>query len=213
MDAGIVPVKRLTEAKARLTDHLGGNERLELARALLEDALDLCVSFKELRWWVVSDDETVLEAARRRDLAVVVDDGRGLNAALSKAVTTVSGAGATSVTVIPSDVPLAWKGDLQDLLDTGATSDVVVVPSERDGGTNALYLSPPDLMEPRFGRASLHAHIGAAERLGVRCSILTLPRLGLDLDTIEDADEIVRTARPGSSRAVEVLQKLGRPVT
>ncbi|MDQ3646452.1 MAG: hypothetical protein M3345_05885, partial [Actinomycetota bacterium] len=97
---------------------------------------------------------------------------------------------------------------LEDLLDTGATSDVVLVPSTRDGGTNALYLSPPDVITPRFGPASLQAHLALAERLKLRCALLDLPRMALDLDTIEDAGELLERPDHGNSRTVAVLRGL-----
>ena len=207
VDAGLLPVKNLRSAKTRLASALSPAERLELAHALLDDALDLCGSVDFLRWWVVTDDPEVNERARRAGLDVVTDDGTGLNDAVATAIAEISGH-AESVTIVPVDVPLAWKGDIQDLLDTGATSDIVVVPSASDGGTNALYLSPPGLIEPRFGVASLRHHILAAESKGLRCSILSLPRLELDLDTVDDIDDLLARPNPGGSRAVELLRSL-----
>lgn len=198
MDVGILPVKRLTAAKARLAPHLDPAQRVSLARALLDDALELCLSVPELTWYALSDDPRVLERARDRGLRTLRDDGHGLNPALAQAVRAVMSEGALSITVIPIDVPLARRADLDDLLDTAATSDVVLVPSSRDNGTNALYLRPPDRIEPRFGRASLKAHLAEAERKALRCSILSLPRLGLDLDTIEDLETIGKRLSAGS---------------
>jgi 2-phospho-L-lactate/phosphoenolpyruvate guanylyltransferase len=207
MDAGILPVKGLGRAKTRLAQHLGEAERGEVVAALLADAFALCESATFLSWWVVSDDENVLSEAAAREFATVADPGAGLNPALSAALDAVSQAGASSATVVPCDVPLAWAGDLQDLLDTGTTSDVVVVPS-RDGGTNGLFLGPPDVMPPLFGTGSLRAHIEEAERRSIRCSILSLPRLELDIDTIEDVDAYLAKPKHATSRTNEVLVRL-----
>lgn len=197
MDAGILPVKRLDAAKGRLAPHLPAEARREVAKALLEDALDLCGS-TPLAWFVVSDDEDVLRDATGRGLSAVREPGGGLNRALATGVERALAAGATAAAMVPSDLPLATPEDIADLLDTGAASDVVVVPAE-DGGTSGLYLSPPDLMAPRFGGASLSAHVAGAEALGVRCSLLPLERMALDLDTIEDVETFLRApARPGS---------------
>ncbi len=116
--------------------------------------------------------------------------------------------GADSVTVIPVDVPLAYRDDLRDLSDTGATSDIVVVPSEGDGGTNGLYLAPPDLIDPRFGPGSLKAHVDSAAERGLRCSILNLPRMALDIDTLEDVDAYLSRPAHGHSRTRKTLEKL-----
>ena len=119
MDAGILPVKRPDRAKQRLADDLTDNERIEVTRALLHDAFELCSSADRYSWWVVSDDPDVLTEAADRGFTPVTDPGRGLNAALEAAIAAATQAGATSVTIIPADVPLAWKGDLQDIADTG----------------------------------------------------------------------------------------------
>jgi 2-phospho-L-lactate guanylyltransferase len=191
MDAAILPVKRLDEAKSRLSPDLTAEQRRRVAEALFEDALALCRSTNFLQWWVVSDDPYVLGRADDESFGTVPDPGGGLNPALAAAIATATQAGATSVTIVPADTPLVWKGDLQDLLDTGATSDVVAVPSGADGGTNALYLAPPTLIEPQFGPGSLQAHIKLAELKGHRCSVLAMPRFALDLDTAEDARALI----------------------
>ncbi len=177
---------------------------------MLEDALALCASSDFLTWWVVSDDASVLEAAAERRFGVVRDPERGLNAAVARAITEVSVQGAESITVVPCDTPLAFRGDLVDLLDTGSTSDVVVVPSE-DGGTNALYMSPPDLLTPSFGEGSLRKHLQLAEERSYRCALLSLPRLALDIDTIEDVRSFLGRPQHGSSHTFAILDEL-RPV-
>jgi 2-phospho-L-lactate/phosphoenolpyruvate guanylyltransferase len=207
MDAGLLPVKRLDRAKVRLSGWLDPEERAALARAMFEDALDLCSSCSWLNWWVVSDDKNVLTTAVQRGLATIVDRGTGLNDALSSALADIARE-ARSVAIIPCDVPLAREEDLRDLVDTGATSDVVVVPSDEDGGTNGLYLRPPDLLSPSFGTASLKAHVDAAAERGLRCSILSLPRLALDIDTIEDVDAFLARPSTGVSRTRALLEKL-----
>ncbi|MGH2774377.1 MAG: 2-phospho-L-lactate guanylyltransferase [Actinomycetota bacterium] len=207
MDAGLLPVKRLDRAKGRLSGWFDPDERAALALALFEDALDLCSSTPWLRWWVVSDDDEVLTIAADRGLGTIKDEGTGLNDALKLAIKDVVNDGADSVTVIPSDVPLAYEEDVRDLVDTGATSDIVVVPSDDDGGTNGLYLAPPDLLEPRFGSASLKAHVDAASDRHLRCSILALPRLALDIDTIRDVEAFLERPAYGPSRTRDFLAK------
>ena len=208
MDAALLPVKRLDRAKGRLAAGFDAPARAGIARALFEDALDLCAATPWLRWWVVSDDAEVLATAAARGLDTLEDQGSGLNDALALGVKVLLGEAADSVTIVPCDVPLAYEEDLRDILDTGSTSDVVVVPSDGDGGTNGLYLSPPDLLAPRFGAASLNAHYDAAASLRLRCSILSLPRLALDIDTVADVDAFLARPVYGPSRTRDVLQKL-----
>ncbi|MDQ3878725.1 MAG: 2-phospho-L-lactate guanylyltransferase [Actinomycetota bacterium] len=208
MDAGIVPVKALTRANSRLSGSFSEPDRNALARALLDDCIAMCQSADILQWTFVSVDEAVLQLVERSGLRALREETTGLNEALSQGVADALERGAQSLTVLPVDVPLAWRGDIEDLLDTGATSDVVVVPSGRDGGTNALYMSPPDLIEPHFGSESLKAHIAIAVVRGYRCSVLSLPRVALDIDTIDDVDEFLSWPGRRPSRTGEVLERL-----
>lgn len=213
MDAGILPVKRIDQAKGRLSTHFDAGQRTRIAAALVADAMELCAGTEFLKWWVVSDDPDVLRSAEERGLGTVNDPGDGLNVAVEAAVAVALKEGAVSVTVIPSDVPLAFRGDLVDLLDTGATSDVVLVPSERDGGTNGLFMTPPDLLQPNFGPGSLQKHLLNAERASLRCTLLSLPRLSLDLDTVEDVRAYLAKPRHAETNTSRILDELAPLVT
>jgi 2-phospho-L-lactate guanylyltransferase len=208
VDAGLLPVKHLDRAKARLTSHLDAGARRELAEALMSDAMRLVGAADFLEWWVVSDDPEVLAAAQERGLHTVKDPGEGLNQALALALDEIVAAGADSVTVVPSDVPLARADDLRDIIDTGELSDVVLIPAH-DGGTNGLYLRPPTAIEMRFGPHSLAEHARAAENAGLRCSILPLDRLEFDVDTAADVPEVLKRAADDTGATVELLARLG----
>jgi 2-phospho-L-lactate/phosphoenolpyruvate guanylyltransferase len=205
MNAGILPVKKPSRAKTRLERDLGDGRREAVARALLDDALGLLAAVDFLDWWVVSDDPGVLDRARSDGHGAIDDPAGGLNAVLELALAAAATKGAASALIVPADVPLATAGDVGEICDTGETSDVVLVPSRRDGGTNALHLRPPNLLTPRFGTGSLQAHVRSAERAKLRCSVVDLPRLALDIDTIEDARELVRRDEAGRSATGALL--------
>ena len=191
MDVGILPVKSLVVAKQRIADRLGDEARRALASALLDDALALCAAADWLRWWVATADPIVVRRAGSSGLGVLDDPGGGLNAALRSAVSQLGAAGARSVTIVPADVPLGRREDLLDLFDVGATSDIALVPALHDGGTNALYMSRPGLIEPAFGPLSLQTYLDTARRAKLRCSLLELPRMALDIDRVEDVAEFL----------------------
>jgi len=211
MDAGILPVKDPQDAKRRLSESFSAAERQQIAEALFQDALRMCASVDFLSWWVVSNSVVVRAAAAAEGFSVVADAGEGLNRALELALVEVKAAGAESVTIVPADAPTAWRGDLEDLVDTGVTADIVVVPAGSDGGTNGLYISPPDLIGPLFGRGSLQAHIKEAELKGLRCAVLPLPRLGLDLDTEEDVQTLLKKPEGEHDGATLTLLRRLRP--
>ena len=195
-------------AKSRLASRFSDRDRLSIAAALFEDALNLCRETKHLRWWIVSDDQDVVDRARTQGFEAMRDDGTGLNDAITTAARALTELDASSVTLLPCDIPLATPEDLLDITDTGELSDIVVVPSEGDGGTNALYLRPPEVIAPLFGPGSLARHVHAAELAGLRCSVLPLERLELDLDTPTDIDRFLRADPPATLKTAELLRKL-----
>ena len=58
---------------------------------------------------------------------------------------------------------------------TGAPLVVIAAADARDG-TNALLLSPPDIIEPHFGPGSLEAHLRAARDAGATVQLVVDPR-------------------------------------
>ena len=207
MLAGVLPIKQLQRAKQRLSEVLSGEERISLARALANDSLALAAQIGELDWWVVSDDAEILALADSLGFTALQDAGADLNEALTAAAAALEQQGAEAMLILPTDIPLARPDDIADILDTGATSEVVVVPSLGDGGTNALYLEPPKLLEPRFGPASLETHLRAADDKGVRCALLDLPRVSLDIDTADDVRTFLDRA-PQTGETIAFLEPL-----
>jgi 2-phospho-L-lactate guanylyltransferase len=195
-----MPIKSPTRAKRRLAEALDPDSHRKLIEALIEDALTFCSGTDEIVWWVVSDDEAVRAQAQGAGLEAITDEGIGLNEAVALGVEVAAREGAQSVLVIPSDVPLARPEDADDILDTGAFSEMVVVPAS-DGGTNGLYLNLPTEVRSSFGEDSLRIYVEQARHLDLRCSILDLPRLAIDLDTPEDARTILESGESESKTA------------
>ena len=218
VDVGIVPVKSLSRAKRRLAEHFAPDALMEIAWAMFQDTLALCRACDFLDWTFVSADAPVREAAEKAGLRALEErpaprGEQGLNHALRFGIEAVTARGATSVTVIPVDVPLASVEDVRDLLDTGELSDAVVVPAHRDGGTNGLYLAPPGVLPMKFGDASLSAYVAAAEENGLRCSVLALEGLGFDIDTIEDVDALLANPASAATVTAEVLARSRPPAS
>jgi 2-phospho-L-lactate guanylyltransferase len=68
---------------------------------------------------------------------------------------------------------------------------IVIAPDRHQKGTNALLLSPANIIEYDFGPDSFKRHCERAQKSGARLEIVELPTLGLDLDLPEDL-ELVR---------------------
>jgi 2-phospho-L-lactate guanylyltransferase len=190
----IVPVKPLRRGKSRLAGALSDEERADLNRMLLERTLRTLLELKEVEEvLVVSRDSSALALARELGARTVQEDGAPtLNTALKRATVVAQVYASRGVLVIPADLPLLGAEDVRALLERASDPPVVVIAPDRHmKGTNALLLSPANLIEYDFGGNSFERHCERARRAGARLEIVNLPSLGLDLDVPEDL-ELVR---------------------
>jgi 2-phospho-L-lactate/phosphoenolpyruvate guanylyltransferase len=191
----VVPVRTFASGKSRLGEALDAEERQGLVAGMLRDELAVIG-----RWGgaaavhVVSPDPDVAPIATAAGARPLTQVTEGLNQALRDARAAAVREGATAMLVLPADLPMLDVAALERLLDAadaamaagaGASLVVIAAADARDG-TNALLLSPPDIIEPHFGTGSLEAHVRAARDAGASLQLVVDPILGFDLDTPAD---------------------------
>ena len=189
----IVPVKPLRRGKSRLAGTLTEDARTELNRALLQHTLETLSELKEVdEVLVVSRDPSALTIARNHGARTVQEDGQPhLNTALQRATVVAQVYATRGVLILPADLPLIAREDIQALLDRAVKPPVVVIAPDRHGkGTNALLIAPAGLIEYDFGENSFQRHCERAKKAGARLEVVNLPSLGLDLDMPEDFELI-----------------------
>jgi 2-phospho-L-lactate/phosphoenolpyruvate guanylyltransferase len=213
----VVPVKRFGSAKSRLTDALSVGGRRALTEAMITDVLIALRRTPEIDvTLVVTGDQGAAALAGGYDALVVGDpDDAGHSAAARIGIrTAVEEHRATRVLLIPGDTPALDPADLADLLGHAPRApSVVVVPDRHGAGTNALLLTPPEIMSPMFGPGSRARHEEAAVEAGAICTVVPAWSLVMDVDTGEDLD-VLREAlagRPGGAAHVRgLLSQLAR---
>lgn len=185
----IVPVKPLRRGKSRLASALSEDERTHLNQHLLEHTLKTLADLKEIEQvLVVSRDPHALTIAREHGARTVREDGSPqLNTALKRATVVAQVYASRGVLVLPADLPLLTREDILALLAHATDPPVVVIaPDRHEKGTNALLISPANLIEYDFGDDSFQRHCERAKKAGARLEIVSLPSLALDLDLPED---------------------------
>ena len=204
MRYALVPVKDLTQAKARLSPLLSPVERCAIAAAMLEDVLTALRQASTVeRIALVTTDPHALGLASHWAFEVVDEgSGRGETGAVELAVKVCRERGASSLAVIPGDIPLLTAADVDCVMQHGTDYDVVIVPSWDSRGTNAVLLRPPDALQLRFGSWSFFPHVKQAKRKGLSYKVVRLPRVALDIDTPEDLARLVPQAVGTKSYAV-----------
>ncbi len=186
----VVPVKRFGDAKQRLADHIGEPTRKALSEAMVTDVLIALRRSKSIDRVIVVTNEPGAEAlANGYDAEPVLDD-EGETSHSGAALVGVRSArerGARRVLLVPGDCPALDPKEVDALVGSaGDAPEILVVPDRHGTGTNALLLTPPDVMEPSFGVGSAARHLELARAAGVTAQIREVPSLALDVDTFED---------------------------
>ncbi len=187
----IVPVKPLRRGKSRLASVLSPEDRALLNQTMLANTLRVLQGVEEIdQVVVISRDSGVLGLARDFQARTVQEDGRShLNTALQRATVVANMYGATSVLVLPADLPLLSEDVLRDFIGHAQKAPcVVIAPDRRRDGTNALLVSPTDLFTYHYGPGSFRKHCELAQKAGARVEVVERQQLELDLDLPEDLE-------------------------
>ncbi len=188
----ILPVKSPHNAKQRLTGFLAVEQREALARMLYRQTLaTLCQAEGIDRVVVATSDPEIADHARRSG-ALVFEEDQQISHSVSAdtACLRAMEMGASTVLLVPIDVPTVTPDDFTRLA-ASARPGLIVVPSSDGTGTNALVRTPPNCIESRFGPGSFRAHLDQAHSKGLPADVLRLPGLMFDIDTPEDVAEFL----------------------
>jgi 2-phospho-L-lactate guanylyltransferase len=184
----IIPVKPFEEGKSRLSAVLEPSRRTEFNRELFDRTVAKLVVFPgATQTIVVSRSETVLEQARRAGMVAVTEIGDALNDALSLASEVARERGATSIVVVPTDLPLIDASLLERVVsNANAEKTCVLAPDEPRQGTNLMVVTPPDDTIFQFGGHSFEKHQILAKSRGYSVKIVDDARLAFDIDNPAD---------------------------
>jgi 2-phospho-L-lactate guanylyltransferase (CobY/MobA/RfbA family) len=128
---------------------------------------------------------------------VLEDRPEGQNPAASRGIQRALAGGAHAVLLLSSDLPLITREAGADLLHAAramGSPAVLAAPATGRGGTNALYLNPPQVIDLHFGDDSLGKFERDAAQHGVPFALHERDVLALDLDEPSDLEELARTA-------------------
>jgi len=194
----ILPVKSPRNAKQRLKDYLAVEERETLARLLYKQTLAALCQAEGIDRVVVATSDSEVAAHARDNGVLVFDESEQISHSVSAdaACLRAMALGATTVLLVPIDVPRVTPADFSRLA-AAARPGLIVVPSTDGTGTNALVRTPPDVSESRFGPGSCRKHLDQARAKGVFAEVLRLPGLMFDIDTPEDVAELLAGPHDG----------------
>jgi 2-phospho-L-lactate guanylyltransferase len=193
----IVPVKDLEESKSRLSPFLSPDDREVLTLAMLNHVLAILREVDVVeRVGVVSPSPRVLFVAEDADATALPQESRGLNNALEEGRNWAISQGASSLLVLPADLPYLSASDVRILITMSRDERAAVIsPDEAEEGTNALLMRPANVMPFAFGPGSYETHQRTARERGLEVEIYKHTSVSHDVDTFEDLQALINSGR------------------
>jgi len=210
----VVPVKRLSKAKMRLSGVLCPRERRATAEMMLKDVLQALEDSELLDdIIVIGADTRVKSLAKTYQARFVKEPSFGLNVSVEYATERSRRNGATSVLVMLADLPLINGNDVEQIMQLGLDAAVVISPS-RTEGTNALLRTPPDAIRTEYGHKSFVNHLRDVQEREIPFKVLWTPGLSFDVDTPGDLWKLlegpVETHTTRFLESIDMLKRLTR---
>ena len=188
----IVPVKTFSRAKTRL--NLQSDKKEKVCRIMLESVLGTLARSEVIeKTVIVSKDEVALGIGKKFGISEIYDnDELGVNNAVKLADDFLLKDGFDATIVFPQDIPLIQTEDIEALLNFRTKNRcVLVVPSRKFDGTNALFRTPVNVMETHYDEDSYKIHLNAAEKRDATSALVLIRRMMLDIDDQSDLDLIM----------------------
>ncbi len=185
----LIPFK-LKNPKSRLSSLLSLEERIELAKAMLMDVLDVVSEFA---------DEVIVLAPPNTEIDLdvnVEEDERDLDSAVNSRIS-------KNTAVIMADLPLLNFETLERFLE--CEGDVVIAPG-RKGGTNMLLVRD-ERFRVSYHYGSFFKHVSIAEKLGLKVRVFDSFYASLDIDDESDLLELLMHGR--GKRSWKFLREIG----
>jgi 2-phospho-L-lactate/phosphoenolpyruvate guanylyltransferase len=209
----IVPVKRFENAKTRLSSMLDTEDRIRLSSLMLEDTLQiLSVAPSLTQVIIVSADKRADEIATKHGAKFLHEEKEnGVNSAVALADGyCIEKEAADATIVIPHDLPLLDSIVISkacELAEKESTC-IVICPSVRYDGTNMLLRKPPSVIGTFYETDSYNMHVRTAIKLGIPVKPLLSKSLMYDIDTPEDALQLIKEENVAAKSLEFIKSKL-----
>jgi 2-phospho-L-lactate/phosphoenolpyruvate guanylyltransferase len=204
----IVPAKKFENGKSRLASLLDIRNRVKLGGLLLDSTLRTLKNATAISNTIVVSSDLCAKTIAKKHGAIFLDEGRdtGVNNAVTLANDYCIQAGANATIVVPQDLPLVLSEDIDTICNAAQKwhKCLIICPSTRYDGSNALLRRPPKLIESYYDDNSFDKHINAARRVGAKIKIILLHRMMRDLDTVEDAQYLIQ--KPSRCKPLDYLR-------
>lgn len=192
----IVPVKNFESGKSRLASLLTVEERVKLSELFLDYTLNTLTNTSAIsNVVVVSSDKRAEGIAKIHNVKFLQEKkNQGVNAAVALADVYISEYAVDATIVIPQDLPLLLPEDIERICTSAQEHEkcLVICPSLRFDGSNALLRRPPLLISTNYDNDSYNVHIKKAKASDAIIKIIKTKRIMTDIDTVEDVINLIK---------------------
>lgn len=210
----LIPVKGFAGAKQRLASRLSLPEREQLMRAMVHDVLTQVGEARGIHeTFVVTGSADVVKWVSHLDVNVIREHNEtGETDAVHFALDHMKQRGINTAFVLPGDVPLVRASDIDRVLAAALEKSAqspfaALVPSHDRLGTNALLLSPPNVLRLRFGHDSFCYHLNEVVTKRLPITIVENDHIALDIDEPEDLERLLLQLESGKTHDRLVAMK------
>jgi 2-phospho-L-lactate guanylyltransferase len=144
---------------------------------------------------VVSSDTRAEKIVKKYDAIFLREKkDQGVNAAVALADIYISEYAVDATIVIPQDLPLLLPEHIERICASAQKRKrcLVICPSLRFDGSNALLRKPPLLLKTNYDNDSYNTHIQKAKASNASVKSIHIKRIMVDIDTMDDARKLIK---------------------
>lgn len=188
--ASIIPVKTFSKAKSRLG--LSQEKTEQLCKIMLNEVLSSISQSQVSKTVIISRDEAAFEIAKKYDTVQIFEEKeKGVNAAVAIAEKYLLENNYDASIVFPQDIPLIRPQDIDEMVKFQKNPHLIVVPSRKFDGTNALLRSPVNVMETHYDEDSYKIHLTTGKSRNIPTTFALISRIMWDVDDSSDLEFIM----------------------
>ena len=183
----LIPINNFDASMSRLSNLLNKEERTELTKILAIQTLNILNKIETIEKIIVMTHETEwIESLSIKKIKAIDDfDVPILKKKIEKASNWMEKQKAKRIIYLSIDLPFINLIDVETFINSHKKG-MTIVEADKDGGTNALILDMPRMIDFQFGENSFKKHIRSAENANITVKVFKNRALSSDLDDEND---------------------------
>lgn len=190
--AVIIPVKEFEKSKLRLSQILNDKQRKEFSFLMLQDVINTLEKVeKVIKIIITTPLKKQINSNDFKKVEIIEDISSDINSAVENAIEYCTDLDVNMILILPSDIPLIKKTDIEALfmIKEKYNAQILIVPSNRNDGTNCILFDSELKIKTDFGRKSFTIHKNKFKSK-FRTHIFKSYRIGLDIDYESDLKKL-----------------------